>query len=250
MAWSRMQRVSAVAVGVVVIVGTAGVAYATGATIAGRQPAMIYVCQDKSTGVLRMVRPDEACKRSENRVQWDGRATTGPRGPQGVQGVQGQQGQQGPQGEIGPTGPASLPAVVEATWWSQPLARWDPVAARDRYLIGASPVGVGVGKWVLTGHVLVMWADRPTSSEAASFQCSVVINGDGLLSGHMFIGTLQADDTQGVMIPISGTLTVLNYPQALEVFCWNMESSGADLEAKDGSVVAIPALSVNGFTAD
>jgi len=244
MAWSRMQRVSAVAAGVVVMVGTAGVAYATGAAIAGRQPAMIYVCQDKSTGVLRMVRPDEACKRSENRVQWDGRAATGPRGPQGVQG------RQGPQGEIGPTGPASLPAAVEATWWSQPLERWDQVAPRARYLIGAAPAAVGVGKWVYTGHVLVRWAAAPDPLETAAVQCSVVVNGDDLLSGHLFMGTLTAYDSQGVMLPISGTLTVLNSPQALEVFCWNMESSGADLEAKDGSVVAIPALSVNGFTAD
>jgi hypothetical protein len=218
----------------VLAVGATGAAYAAGAAIQGRQPVMIYACQDKATGVLRMVQPAEACKRSENRVQWDGRSATGPRGPQG------------PRGEIGPTGPASVPAAVKATWWTVPMNRWNPLISRDNYLIGAAPAALSVGHWAFNGYALIQWASDPDPLARAAFGCSVVVNGDALLSGRLMTGTLAASDTQGVMIPISGTLTVLDYAQPLELFCWNSESTGANLQVKDGSLVAIPVLSING----
>jgi hypothetical protein len=62
-------------------------------------------CVNKVSRVLRVVKPGQACLRTETQITWNQTGPQGPRGPQGIPGPQGPQGPQGVQGEKGDTGP-------------------------------------------------------------------------------------------------------------------------------------------------
>ena len=62
---------------------------------------VITACVSRSSGAVRILRPGDTCKASEDLLTWN---QEGPQGPQGPQGVEGPQGPQGPQGVEGPQG--------------------------------------------------------------------------------------------------------------------------------------------------
>ena len=122
-------RILTLTVSVVLLAGLAFGATASGASEAGKRPAIpnakgLYIaCYAKKGGVVRLVKT-RRCKRSERRVTWNQTGRVGPRGlagaagatgatgaqgtqgPQGNQGAAGPQGAQGPAGAAGPEGPA------------------------------------------------------------------------------------------------------------------------------------------------
>jgi hypothetical protein len=120
----------AVTAGAVLAVGTAtGVAVASSnaTVIPGQQSAVLYGCQAKKTGALRLVGASAPCTSREKRVQWPGTAgaaaqggpgpegpvgPVGPAGPSGPAGERGAAGEVGPVGPTGPVGPRVLVASV------------------------------------------------------------------------------------------------------------------------------------------
>jgi hypothetical protein len=68
----------------------------------------IHACAKLRSGALRIVGPDDACKRNERRLSWNvagPRGAAGPRGEAGPPGAPGESGPQGPAGAEGPPGP-------------------------------------------------------------------------------------------------------------------------------------------------
>ena len=65
---------------------------------------IIYGCQQKNDGQLRIVSNPGACRPSETSISWN---AMGPEGPQGPAGPAGPQGSAGPEGAQGPAGPAA-----------------------------------------------------------------------------------------------------------------------------------------------
>jgi hypothetical protein len=111
----RHLRHAAAAVATIVMVGGAGIAYAT---IPGSN-GVIHGCYDTRSGELRVVDSAESsCRRGERSIRWN---ETGPRGPAGAAGVAGPagspgavgpQGAAGSTGATGATGPAGAPGAV------------------------------------------------------------------------------------------------------------------------------------------
>ena len=67
----------------------------------GSEDNVIHACYrtERGSGQLRVVGPDQHCKKNETAIQWN---MTGPQGPPGPQGPAGPAGPQGPQGPPGP----------------------------------------------------------------------------------------------------------------------------------------------------
>lgn len=74
----------------------------------GGDPALIHACVNNSSGALRIVGSNDACRQGERALDWNIMGPQGPAGPQGVQGDPGATGAQGPQGLQGPIGLTGL----------------------------------------------------------------------------------------------------------------------------------------------
>ena len=98
------------AIVVILIVGVAGVAYATNA-VTKKATATIQACQ-KSNGELRIVSDASACKRHEQLLTWN---VEGPAGPAGPAGATGPKGDTGPAGPAGPAGAAGAKGDTGST---------------------------------------------------------------------------------------------------------------------------------------
>jgi hypothetical protein len=66
---------------------------------------VVRACVQEHSHLVRIVGPDEECRRHETLVIWSVTGPQGPMGPQGPIGVQGPAGPQGPKGDTGATGP-------------------------------------------------------------------------------------------------------------------------------------------------
>ncbi|WP_121497980.1 MopE-related protein [Paenibacillus montanisoli] len=101
------------------LIFTCIVVYADGE---GEATSKIYACQDKKTGVLRVVSSNTLCNsKSEIPLSWNiagPKGDAGEPGPQGLAGADGAQGTQGSQGEQGPAGPAG-PAGADGAQGAQ-----------------------------------------------------------------------------------------------------------------------------------
>jgi Collagen triple helix repeat (20 copies) len=62
----------------------------------------IHACVDRQNGQVRVVSPEDACRRHEQALDW---SRQGPAGPAGAAGPQGDTGPAGPKGEAGAAGP-------------------------------------------------------------------------------------------------------------------------------------------------
>lgn len=84
------------------------------------ETGVIRACVDNTTGVIRIVRPNDDCSKRESMIEWNqigpqglmgpmgpagAAGAAGPQGPQGSQGAPGAQGSMGPAGSTGPAGP-------------------------------------------------------------------------------------------------------------------------------------------------
>jgi hypothetical protein len=104
MAQSIRKRAARVAlVGLAILAGATGVAYATAAVVAST--SVINACTNDKNGELRMVEAAGACRRKESPVTWNVQGPQGDVGPAGSQGLKGDAGATGVQGPPGPTGP-------------------------------------------------------------------------------------------------------------------------------------------------
>jgi hypothetical protein len=71
-----------------------------------------YKTEPDSPGFVRIVGPNDTCKKNETAIDWDiigpagPQGPAGPAGPEGLQGPAGDDGKQGPAGPSGPQGPA------------------------------------------------------------------------------------------------------------------------------------------------
>jgi hypothetical protein len=82
----------------------------TGASATTGAPPKIEACVHRSTGVVRVVSPGQACSAVvETRLVWNQEGVAGPAGPQGPAGVPGPAGPEGPAGEQGPAGAPGSP---------------------------------------------------------------------------------------------------------------------------------------------
>jgi hypothetical protein len=105
MAQSIRKRAARLAlVGLAILAGATGVAYATAAVVAST--SVINACTNDKNGELRMVDAAGACRRKESPVSWNVQGPQGDVGPAGPQGLKGDPGVQGPPGPTGPQGPA------------------------------------------------------------------------------------------------------------------------------------------------
>lgn len=89
----------------VVVVVSAGLA----PTAQAAPSDLIHACVQRGSGLTRIVRPGESCRRHEQLVVWNvsgPQGPVGPAGPTGPQGPQGAEGAPGPMGPEGPQGPA------------------------------------------------------------------------------------------------------------------------------------------------
>jgi hypothetical protein len=82
---------------------------------------VIYGCQQKNSGQLRIVSDAGACRPSETPVSWNStgvqstEGSTGPEGPAGPAGPEGPAGPAGPEGPAGPAGPQGPPGPAAQT---------------------------------------------------------------------------------------------------------------------------------------
>ena len=90
----------------VVLVAVAGLAPQAEAA---PPPDLIHACVQRGSGLARIVRPGESCRRFEQLVVWNVSGPQGPSGPAGPAGPAGLPGVDGPQGPMGPEGPAGPP---------------------------------------------------------------------------------------------------------------------------------------------
>lgn len=67
---------------------------------------VINACYKTSTGALRTVAADVACRADENPLAWNQTGPHGPQGEQDVPGAPGPEGETGPAGPQGPVGPS------------------------------------------------------------------------------------------------------------------------------------------------
>src|SRR6185295_9320879 len=67
-------------------------------------PVQISACVKNDTGDVRIVRPNELCRKGESLLVWNVQGPQGPQGQAGLPGPQGPQGAVGPQGATGATG--------------------------------------------------------------------------------------------------------------------------------------------------
>src|SRR3954451_21965900 len=114
MAQSIRKRAARVAlVGLAILAGATGVAYATAAVVTSS--GVIHACKNDTNGDLRMVSAASTCRNSESAVDWNAEGPKGDRGPAGptgatgaagAKGDAGDAGVQGPPGATGPQGPA------------------------------------------------------------------------------------------------------------------------------------------------
>ena len=76
----------------------------------GSEDNVIRACYrtERGSGQLRVVGPDQHCKKNETAIQWNMTGPQGPPGPQGPAGPAGPQGPAGLKGDTGPAGPAGL----------------------------------------------------------------------------------------------------------------------------------------------
>jgi hypothetical protein len=101
-----------------VLGSAAGGAAVTSALERGPAQRVITACQNKSNGLLRVIKPGWRCRVGERRLTWNVRGRTGLRGPagrRGVKGTTGRTGRQGVQGVPGPAGPRGLDGATGAT---------------------------------------------------------------------------------------------------------------------------------------
>jgi Collagen triple helix repeat (20 copies) len=73
------------------------------------QQTQLYACVNNSSGEIKLVAQNAACKNNETLVVWNvvgPQGPIGPQGPQGPAGPAGATGATGPAGPVGPTGPA------------------------------------------------------------------------------------------------------------------------------------------------
>jgi hypothetical protein len=75
---------------------------------AAEAPSKISACVKRESGEMRILRPNEKCKRSESLVVWNVEGAIGPQGQAGLPGPQGPVGADGPQGAVGPPGEQGL----------------------------------------------------------------------------------------------------------------------------------------------
>jgi hypothetical protein len=77
-----------------------------------------YKTEPDSPGFVRIVGPNDTCKKNETAIDWDITGPAGPQGPagpagpagpEGLQGPAGADGKEGPAGPAGPEGPQGLP---------------------------------------------------------------------------------------------------------------------------------------------
>jgi hypothetical protein len=102
-------------IGVAVLAGATGVAYATASVVASG--SVIHACKNDANGDLRIA---TACRNSESAVAWNTQGETGPAGPAGAAGAKGDAGgagvagPPGPTGAQGPAGPAGADGAVSS----------------------------------------------------------------------------------------------------------------------------------------
>jgi hypothetical protein len=89
--------------GLVLLFGLGAGGRAVLASSTSSETTEILACKNNSSGVIRAVAAEDACKSNESLMRWN---VTGPPGPQGEIGPAGLQGEIGPEGPAGVTGPA------------------------------------------------------------------------------------------------------------------------------------------------
>ena len=68
-----------------------------------------YKSEGDSPGFLRIVGPNDTCRKNEMAIDWDITGPAGPQGPAGPAGPEGPQGPSGADGKQGPAGPQGPP---------------------------------------------------------------------------------------------------------------------------------------------
>ena len=116
-AWPPRRRTGGMALVLAALVGGGAVYAGVGLGAGGANEDVIHGCVNPSGG-LRVVGPQEDCKKNENRLSWNRQGppgTPGQAGPPGREGAPGARGEAGPPGGAGPRGdqgPAGPPGAV------------------------------------------------------------------------------------------------------------------------------------------
>lgn len=139
-----------------------------GATQA-QQAQQLYACVNNSSGEIKLVAQDAACKGNETLVVWNVVGPQGMIGPQGPQGPAGTQGPAGSQGIAGPAGPAGPRGPVGLTGPAGPAGAAG-VLAFSEYSCGTTiptnpltftPTGVSGGGGVGGGNTTTSFLLQP-----------------------------------------------------------------------------------------
>ncbi len=184
-------RVTSIATIAVLVIGSGVVVNGSTRTIAGKTAATFYACSNNSTGVMRMVASNKACKSGETRWQWNGAGSrgatgaTGPQGPRGDTGAQGPEGPQGPQGAQGPEGPQG-PAGGGSTASPTP----NPTSSTGFFV--KDSLGRVLGDW--TGEFSTVEDFREGTFESSGF--TMLLNGTEVRIGES-LGNINLFEPSG-----------------------------------------------------
>ncbi len=167
---------------------------AIAATSSGGAGAVIHACAGPD-GQLRLVPPEENCRKQETRLTWN------QEGPAGLPGLAGAQGEPGPVGEAGPPGPQGMrgergdqgepgpqgPAGTDGAGPAAGLEIVTNLSARDSSTWRVLGVNCPAGKVAISGGVSL--STMTTGSVALMASRPSLHRQDGLPGGWMGIAT-------------------------------------------------------------
>jgi hypothetical protein len=145
----------------------------------------IYGCYNTSTGQLRVVSPEDACRTSETSIYWN---QVGPTGPEGAP---------GPEGPIGPTGPRGPAGIADV--YSIDRAPGESPVALYAYWTTVARFDLPAGRYAIAGSTRL----NNDSSYGRDGFCSVLIGARSFEAADLLWGGTSASQAMtGV-----GTLT-------------------------------------------
>jgi hypothetical protein len=194
------------------IIGVTSVAVAAATLLVlghGGDSSLVHACVNDSTGLVRIVGPQQTCQKNETARHWGIQGPAGAAGPQGPVGEPGPPGAPGTPGAPGPEGPPGLGNFVVRD------ANGILVGAVIPAEFAASP-GVRAGEYQFVVHtigdaryVLTLWgSERQLGSLTGVFFESADCSGPALVQslGHFrglraIAGTRQVSNDSNIMGP-------------------------------------------------
>jgi hypothetical protein len=188
---------------------------ASGIAVAAQKPSTTRItgCHSKKTGVLRVVRQGNRCKRGERKIAWTKSGSRGERGPRGRSGTPGPQGAAGPAGAHGATGAAGASGATGPIGPSNAFEAFNagPVPINGTDADSATSLAtlsnVTAGSYVLSARVQL----NGSATTASQVFCTASLGGRfvrsiadiGTSAGNVIHGVIPI--TFNVSLPGTGT---------------------------------------------